>query len=123
MIREKVVEGDTSHGRVSRAYTCCVCVDFFFCVLNTLHSVGQGVTVPISASGLKGLQPLRSMAHVGKGSRQARSVTSGEGLALRNVLCVCAGFVHALETKCWGEVATLLPGQGPLELCSYGSVR
>ena len=105
------------------ARTLVVCVDFFFCVLNTLHSVGQGVTVPISASGLKGLQPLRSMAHVGKGSRQARSVTSGEGLALRNVLCVCAGFVHALETKCWGEVATLLPGQGPLELCSYGSVR
>ena len=97
---------------------CCVVV---FCVLNTLHSVGQGVTVPISASGLKGLQPLRSMAHVGKGSRQARSVTSGEGLALRNVLCVCAGFVHALETKCWGESS--LPGQGPLELCSYGSVR
>ena len=94
------------------------------CVLNTLHSVGQGVTVPISASGLKGLQPLRSMTHVGKGSRQARSVTSGEGLALRNVLCVCAGFVHMLLTKSVGERgATLSPGHGPGALCSYESVR
>ena len=89
MIREKVVEGLIY---VRRRLL------LLLLHVKTLHSSdSQGVAVPISASGLIGLQPLRYMIPVGKGSRQIRSVTSGEGLALRNVLRVCVGFVHALD--------------------------
>ena len=66
-------------------------------VSRTLYtSVNQGVCVPISASGLKGLQPLWRMMHVGKGSRQIRSVPLEEGLALRVVSRVCVGSVLSL---------------------------
>ena len=91
----------------------CVCVsprllphDLCFCapricvvlyVLTLYSSVSQGVGVPISASGLIGLQPLWRMTHVGKGSRQIRSVPLEEGLALRVVLRVCVGSVFLLD--------------------------
>ena len=73
-------------------------------VSRTLYtSVNQGVCVPISASGLKGLQPLWRMTHVGKGSRQIRSVPLEEGLALRVVLRVYAGSVFLL-VQCRGPL-------------------
>ena len=66
----------------------------FICYIFTLfylhhlvHHVNHKLTFIISAAGLQGLQPLLSQTHVGKGSRQARSVTSGKGLALRAELC------------------------------------
>ena len=91
MIREKVVEGNVYE--LQAASTCRP----FVASVALYSSVNQGVAVPISASGLIGLQPLRSMTHVGKGSRQIRSVPSEEGLALRNVLRVCVDFVPALD--------------------------
>lgn len=90
MIREKVVEGNVYELQ-------CRAVSRSVASVTLYSSVNQGVAVPISASGLKGLQPLRSMTHVGKGSRQIRSVPSEEGLALRNVLRVCVDFVPALD--------------------------
>lgn len=73
--------------------------------------------VPISASGLKGLQPLWRMTHVGKGSRQIRSVPLEEGLALRVVLRVYEGSVFLLVQV--PGTASVDPG---LRLAGFGQV-
>ena len=57
--------------------------------------------VPESASGLKGYQPLWSLSHVGKGSRQNRSVPLEKGLALRVELCAYV-WVLELSFRCAG---------------------
>ena len=75
-----------------------LCVSLALSVPTLYSSVSQGVAVPISASGLIGLQPLWRMTHVGKGSRQIRSVPLEKGLALRVVLRVCVGSVLWLDT-------------------------
>jgi len=47
-----------------------------------INLLQHSMSVPISATGLQGEQPLVHGTNVGKGSRQNGSVTSGEGLAL-----------------------------------------
>lgn len=61
---------------------------FFFFELPSYvkYSYIQSImSVPITASGLQGQQPLVKQKKVSKGSRQNRSVTSGKGLALRTL--------------------------------------
>lgn len=63
--------------------------------------VSEAGSYRVSAAGLLGEQPLVTWNNVGKGTRQTRSVTSGQGLALR----IEAGLVGRPQRSRAGEAS------------------